>query len=242
MVCRVVDRSGELIRSIHYSDTVVKMSRGDPPKPRRYDNSRRAAAAGATRRRILDAAASCFGETGFAATTIRDIADRAGVSPESVYAAFGSKAAVLQAWIDVAVAGDEDEIAVWDRPEMATAREVADPLEKFRRYALGLHGINERIAAPMRVLRAAATGSPELAEILAENERRRRSDIARAIDDVVAVRPLPSHLAADRAVDLAMALSSVDVYWALVIERGWTTTEYQDQMVRLFDAVTRTED
>jgi hypothetical protein len=81
---------------------------------RRYDNRRRVEAARATRRRIVEAAATCFAEKGFDATSVRAIAERAATSPETIYTHFGSKIGVLQAWIDRAVTGDDDDTALRD--------------------------------------------------------------------------------------------------------------------------------
>jgi AcrR family transcriptional regulator len=84
--------------------------------PRRtYDNSRRQAAAEARQRRIVEAATTLFVEQGFAATSIDQIAAAADVSPQTVYATYGSKAAVLSQAIDVAVVGDY-------RPDSLAAR------------------------------------------------------------------------------------------------------------------------
>ncbi|QLY34560.1 TetR/AcrR family transcriptional regulator [Nocardia huaxiensis] len=47
------------------------------------------------RRRIFRAALDAFGENGFHATTTRDIASRAGLSPAALYVHFGSKEEVL---------------------------------------------------------------------------------------------------------------------------------------------------
>jgi AcrR family transcriptional regulator len=47
--------------------------------------------------RLLDAAAGAFADRGFHATTTRDIASRAGLSPAGVYVHFDSKEAVLYA-------------------------------------------------------------------------------------------------------------------------------------------------
>ena len=54
-------------------------------------------AASSTVERLLDAAAGAFADRGFHATTTRDIASRAGLSPAGVYVHFDSKEAVLYA-------------------------------------------------------------------------------------------------------------------------------------------------
>ena len=53
--------------------------------PRRYRLERRAETAGETRRRLVDATFALHGERGISATTMSDIAARAGVSVGSVY-------------------------------------------------------------------------------------------------------------------------------------------------------------
>ena len=50
-----------------------------------------------TRRRIAAAALELFTEHGFGGTTVAAIAERAGVSAQTVYATFGSKGAILRA-------------------------------------------------------------------------------------------------------------------------------------------------
>ena len=50
---------------------------------------------------MIAAAAERFVEQGYAATSISEIARTAGVSPETVYAAFGSKRDLLRATMDV---------------------------------------------------------------------------------------------------------------------------------------------
>lgn len=59
---------------------------------------------GDTRRRIVDAAVEAFADRGFHATTTRDIALAAGLSPAGLYVHYPSKAAVLG---EVSVRGHE---------------------------------------------------------------------------------------------------------------------------------------
>ena len=66
-------------------------------------------------------------ESGFAATTIRSVADSAGVSQETIYKSFGSKAALLKAVYDVALAGDADEVPLAARPEARAVLEAPTP-------------------------------------------------------------------------------------------------------------------
>ena len=72
---------------------------GDVKRKRPYRSERRREQAEQTRGRILDAAAELFVAGGFAGTSVAAIAGRAGVSAETVYQAFGSKPALLDALV-----------------------------------------------------------------------------------------------------------------------------------------------
>lgn len=65
--------------------------------PRKYDLGKRAEAAEATRRRIVEATYALHDERGVAATTYRDIAERADVSLATVYRHFPEYGEVVQA-------------------------------------------------------------------------------------------------------------------------------------------------
>src|SRR5918997_3465516 len=73
--------------------------------PLREEQARR------TRAAVLDAAGRCFLERGYAATTMKDVADAAGVSVQTVFGQ-GSKAALLLGCVDRAVVGDDEAVAL----------------------------------------------------------------------------------------------------------------------------------
>ena len=97
-----------------------------PEVKRPYRSRRRAAAAAETRARIRKAAARLFVERGYTGTTLRDIAEAAGVGERTLYDAFPTKATLFGHTLDVATVGDEQPVAVEDRPEMVAAREAPD--------------------------------------------------------------------------------------------------------------------
>ncbi len=70
------------------------------PRATRYRSPLRAERAADTRRRIAAAALELFAENGFGDTTVAAIATRAGVAPQTVYATFGSKGAIVRALLD----------------------------------------------------------------------------------------------------------------------------------------------
>jgi AcrR family transcriptional regulator len=79
----------------------------DRPVKRRYDASRRRAAADATRERICAAAETLFLRDGYARASIRAVAREAGVAEATVYLVFSTKAALLDATILRAAGAEE---------------------------------------------------------------------------------------------------------------------------------------
>ena len=78
----------------------------DRPVKRRYDATRRRAAADATRERICAAAETLFLRDGYARASVRAVAREAGVAEATIYLAFSTKAALLDATILRATGAD----------------------------------------------------------------------------------------------------------------------------------------
>lgn len=77
----------------------------------------RSSRAAATRKAILNAARACFALKGPAATTTREIAQKAGVTQPLVHHYFGSKEALFDAVLDSLVKDyDEVQATQWDLP------------------------------------------------------------------------------------------------------------------------------
>src|ERR1043166_2945362 len=101
---------------------------------RSYDASRRREQARARRLQVVLAARDLFERDGFRATTITAIAARAGVSPETIYTGFGSKAALAKAVFDSVIAGDDEPVPVGDRPAMRAVRDEPDVRRKIEMF------------------------------------------------------------------------------------------------------------
>src|SRR5687768_8748842 len=92
---------------------------------RQYDSSGRQAQARANRARILQAATRLFVAQGYAATSVAQIAQEAGVSGPTVFAGFRSKVNLLKEAVDVALAGDDEPAPLADRPLHQRVHEAA---------------------------------------------------------------------------------------------------------------------
>jgi AcrR family transcriptional regulator len=180
---------------------------------------------------VVAAAARLFGERGWAATGMRDVARAAGVSVETVYASFGSKSVLLLAAIDLAVVGDAVPVPLNQRPEFA-ALGSGTRRQRARAAARLVTGINQRTAGVVLALKEAAASDPELAERLREREQRRRVNVEQGMT-----------LAAGRTVteeeaDGLWAVLAVEVYQLLTGLRGWTPRQYEDWLADVIERLT----
>jgi len=180
-----------------------------------------------TRRRILAAATELFTRQGYTATTIQQIAEQADVAWQTVYSVFGTKAAILSAAFDVAVAGDDEPVPVAERPFVQAIRDAADPREKAGIFARHLRASASRTAGVVSVIESAATTDPEIAALwrkLRDQGLRGMTLAARGFQDQGALRP---GLTIPRAADILWFYLGPWSYRVLVTERGWTLDEYE---------------
>jgi len=175
----------------------------------------------------VDAAAALFVEQGYGRTTLEQVAERAGVAVQTVYFHFGNKRNVLKEAVDVATVGDDEAVALLERPWMQQLREERDPHRVADLWARQGREILERSGPIMGVVRDAAVTDPDMAEQWATDERN-RSGAFRAFAQLLADRDgLKPGLSVDDAADAAFALLSIELYLLLTTRRGWTPERWQ---------------
>jgi AcrR family transcriptional regulator len=205
---------------------------GHPPARRAYDSAGRRAAAARNRQAVLAASRELLLRQGYQATTIRAVAETAGVSPELIYKAFGSKQGLMKAVYDTVIAGDDEPVPIGQRPVIRQIWATADPHEKVRAYAAFVTDLMRRIGTMAAVL---AEADPEVAQVrtVTENER------------LEGVRAFAGHLAAagwladadpGRAADECWALTSPSIYLQLTGARQWSDAAYQEWLARMLAA------
>lgn len=189
------------------------------PSVRSYDNSGRAAAARETRRCIVAAARELFLEKGYVATTLAVIAERAGVSGQTVYAQFGNKQAIAKQIVDEAIVGDDEPIALADREAIGTMMAEPDPYARLRLQAALTTTVHARGEPVDRVLRSGAEVDPALKQLLESSARGRVEGMRMmaAFFDSRGELKVPVEEAAERAA----ALLGADLYRCTVVEQGW---------------------
>jgi AcrR family transcriptional regulator len=185
----------------------------------------RAARARETRRRIIDVALRLFVDEGYLPTTMSAIAQEAGVAVQTLYLAFGSKARILSAALDVAIVGDDAPVPLIERPWVLELRE-----EKDGRRALDLlcREVGElfRRVAPLHAAIRAATGDAEVARLL-EHDQQSRYAVQRQVVAILAAKPgFTTELDEERAADIVYGVLSEAVYLLFCHDRGWSVEDW----------------
>lgn len=201
---------------------------------RRYDASRRQAEARARRRRILDAARALFLDEGFGRTSVERIAVEAGVSVQTVYAAFGSKPGILAAVVDVAVAGDDEDRSLQERLDSSWLAEERDPRRWVRRVAGFAREIHARSAEVLHLVASVSGSDPALQELEDRLRDARRVDTSFGVE-VGPLDPAAVGRTADEVADLLLVLAGPEIWTSLVVHRGWSPERYEDWLARLLE-------
>lgn len=199
----------------------------DAVKGPRRAPGRRAAQARATRRRIVDAAAELFVQQGYAATTLEQIAARAGVAVQTVYFHFGNKRSVLAQVADVAAVGDDEPVPLLDRPWVAQMRAASDASRAVDIWCEQSADIFARVAPILRIVRDAASTDPDMAAQWDTNQQQRRTAhrmLAEHLAERGALRP---DLMVQEATDVVFALISLELYVLLTSQCGWTAERWR---------------
>jgi AcrR family transcriptional regulator len=210
----------------------VTVSSTDDRATRSYRSSRREAGARRTRRRILEAAASVFVAVGYTGATIRVIAAQAGVAVPTVELLFGTKARLLKAAIDVAIAGDHEAVPVLDRSWTGAATASTSVEEFLSIVATVIGAAQARSAGLVLAVFEGSLKDPELAELAEQMIRQREITAGWIVDGLAGKADLRDELTRQDAVDTMWLLMEPAVFQRLVRHRHWTVDRYQNWFAR----------
>jgi AcrR family transcriptional regulator len=193
---------------------------------RPYRSPTREAQALQTREAIVAAARNQLLANGYAATTIAAVASAAGVSIATVEATFGTKANLLKAAIDVAIAGDHEPVAMLARPWAERAEATTDAVGFLAVVATVLRESQLRSAG---LVVAAFEAAPIDAELRALSEQLVAQRLVTAgwlVDQLSRRAPRRAGLTRRDAVDTVWLLVDPAVFLRLTRDRGWTPARY----------------
>ena len=200
---------------------------GNVKPDRRHGTTAPQARTRRTRASVVDAARSLFEERGYAATTIEAISERSDTPQATIYRLFASKLGILKAVIDVAIVGDDEDVAMADRPQVRELLADADAHQRLAQFAALLRDLMARTAPIHRLLADAARSDPEAASLLAEIARQRQEGQQRVARSLARAGALREGLRERDAADVIHALASPEVYGLLVLDREWSGERYE---------------
>jgi AcrR family transcriptional regulator len=203
---------------------------------RPYRSPRREEQARQTRSRICAAAAAQFLDRGYAGATMRDIAAEAGVAVPTVEAAFGTKARLLKAVIDAAIAGDDAPVPMLERAWAQRAQTASDATAIAAEFAGTLTASAQRAAGLVLAALDAARLDPDIAEVAAQLTRQREIMAAWLVDELTARSSLRHGVDRDGAIDTVWLLMDPAVFTRLTGQRKWTVMQFRAWFT---DTVTR---
>ena len=197
----------------------------EPAKLSRRDRAK------ATQWRMVKAAYRLFCAQGYAATTMAQIAEVAGVAVQTVYFTFHTKAALLSRAIDLAVMGeDEPQIPQRQAWYQAMAAEP-DVTRAIRHFVAGVGEITRRVTPLSRAARVAADGDPDTARVLEFHDNLQAESYLEVMKLLSAKAELQPGLTLEHATDLLLLYAGTDVYQVLVEGRRWSHEEVIDWSV-----------
>jgi len=194
---------------------------------RRYRSAVREEGARRTRQAIVAAAGELFVERGYAAASLADVAEAAGVARPTVFAAFGSKAALLKEVLDQALAGDDAPVPVAQRPWFQPVWGAATPGDVLDAYADVCLLIARRAAQLFETVHRAADEASDVADLWRSLQDNRRAGARMVISHARRLGDLAPGLAQERAVDVLSIYNDPALYATLVQERGWSERSFR---------------
>jgi AcrR family transcriptional regulator len=195
---------------------------------RSYDASGRREQAQARRRAVVVAARALFERDGFRPTTIAAVAERAGVSAESIYKGFGTKAALAKAVFDFVIAGDDEPVPVWRRSEADAIRAEPDVRRKIMLYSRGLAARQQRSAKVQILIRDGGHTDQTLAALWQQLLAERLTGMTMLGRHLIESGQLREGIELDEVRDVLWTCTAVELYELLVIERGWPLDRYAE--------------
>jgi AcrR family transcriptional regulator len=195
---------------------------------RSYDASGRREQAQARRRAVVVAARALFERDGFRPTTIAAVAERAGVSAESIYKGFGTKAALAKAVFDFVIAGDDEPVPVWQRSEADAIRAEPDVRRKLIMYTRGLAARQQRSAKVQILIRDGGHTDESLAALWRQLLAERLTGMTMLGRHLIESGQLREGIELDEVRDVLWTYTAVELYELLVVERGWPLDRYAE--------------
>jgi len=187
---------------------------------RPYNSAGRKQRAEQKQQAILNSARSLFPTSGYARTTIAAVAADAGVSAETIYKTFGSKAGLVRDIYNHGLLGS-GHVPAEQRSDIMQSG-ATDGRDLLLALAMFTAEIGP-LAAPIRILIwDAAAADEEMARLLVEIDQDRHERMLHNARHLVERELLGEGITAEFAADVMWFYTDPDAYENLVLGRDWT--------------------
>jgi AcrR family transcriptional regulator len=204
-------------------------------KTRGYRSEVRAAQAEQTRRAILLAARDLFAAEGYG-VTVAQVAQRAGVAVDTVYASVGRKPALVLAVIDMVLGGADQPVPAQERHYVHQIQSATSARDKITAYADALTTLLPTIAPLQEALREAGRNDPGCAQAWSGLVTRRARNMLLFARDLRDTGQLRGDLDDQQVADIIWATNSAE-YFLLLAQRGWTPQQFSTHLADLWTRI-----
>jgi AcrR family transcriptional regulator len=194
---------------------------------RSYRSERRERQARETRERILAVASAEFERRGYVATSMRAVAEAAGVSVPTVELVFGTKSQLLRAAISSAIRGDAEPVPMLKRAWAQRAQEASSVGEFLAIVGRVLVEGEQRSAAPILAAFEAANHDESMSALADQLRGQRAETAAWLVDELIARASLRREITREQAIDTVWLLMDPHGFIALTRGRGWTAERFE---------------
>lgn len=188
---------------------------------RTYRSELRQQQAERTRALIASAARERFLEQGWSGTTVRSVADVAGVSEATVYNVYGSKAGLATSLIDASEQSADVGRAVTELQEHA-----GRPVDQLRAFVAFDRRLYELGGDVLRVVAEARRQHPDLGAAYEEGRRRGEAERSTVFSSWAPGAWRPG-MDLGRALAVYVLVVSLESFNVATAERGWTADEVE---------------
>src|SRR4051812_34549332 len=193
---------------------------------RRYDASSRRARAAERRHLVLRVAEEMFLRQGYAAVTVRAVADATGTSQETIYKTYGGKAGLVAAIQEAALQGSGP-VPAPERSDAMSLRETdADAI--LRHWATLSMEVAPGVSPVMLLVRSSAATDPQMRELWDQMAVQRRDRMAHNAARLLGTGQVRAELSRDDVRDVLYTYTSPELYEILVLDAAWGLQAYAD--------------
>jgi AcrR family transcriptional regulator len=204
-----------------------------PVKPRPYRSPRREEQAAATRRAVLRAARDLFTTRGYPDTTVAEVARRAKVSVDTLYASVGRKPQLLLAVHDMVLGSADEPIPAEQRDYVAAMRAAEGARAKLATYAEAMARLLPRTVPLVESLRVAGQDDAECRRVWDGFNQRRADNMLLLARDLRATGEVRNDLTDEDVAHLVWMTNSPEFY-RLSTSGGRTPEQYAATVLDLW--------